>query len=150
MALILQGSRKIAKRVLWDNFRAPAKILRQQKICGKRVSRRFIGKAPVGLCPLSSLGMAHGACHFRAPAQLRSRCVGRGAARFPPREKRRRKRKQLELAQAVSKCALRRRGGDNETRTRDLYVANVSRYQLCYIPMQFAALRRITRFHRHP
>ena len=25
-------------------------------------------------------------------------------------------------------------GGDNETRTRDLYVANVSRYQLCYIP----------------
>ena len=64
--------------------------------------------------------------------------------------RRRRKRKQLEVAQAVSKCALRRRGGDNETRTRDLYVANVSRYQLCYIPMQFAALRRITRFHRHP
>ena len=49
MALMIQGSRKIAKRVLWDNFRAPAKILRQQKICGKRVSRRFIGKAPVGL-----------------------------------------------------------------------------------------------------
>ena len=26
------------------------------------------------------------------------------------------------------------RGGDKGTRTPDLYVANVSRYQLCYIP----------------
>ena len=30
-------------------LRAPAKILRQQKICGKRVSKCFLGKATVWL-----------------------------------------------------------------------------------------------------
>ena len=36
--------------------------------------------------PPANLEMAHGACRFRVPAQMRSRCVGRGAARALPRE----------------------------------------------------------------
>ena len=42
------------------------------------------------------------------------------AASFAGRRRRRRKRKQLELPQAVSKCALRRRGGDNRTPPKPL------------------------------
>ena len=37
--------------------------------------------------PLANLETAHCARRFRAPAQMRSRCVGRGAARSLPREK---------------------------------------------------------------
>ena len=68
---------------------------------------------------------------------MRSRCVGRGAARFPPRKKYWRKRKQLELAQAVLKCALRRRGGAKGIRTPDLLNAIQTRYQLRYNPINF-------------
>ena len=62
---------------------------RHIRSCGKRSAPQT--KAPcrdeVGLWPLSSLGMPHCSGHFRAPAQMRSRCVGRGAARSLPREK---------------------------------------------------------------
>ena len=51
-----------------------------------RVSRRILAKSPVGSLPPANLEMAHGACRFRVPAQMRSRCVGRGAARTLPRE----------------------------------------------------------------
>ena len=45
-------------------LRAPAKILRQQKICGKRVSKCFLGKATVWLWPLANLEMVHCSRHF--------------------------------------------------------------------------------------
>ena len=78
------------------------------------MSKCFLAKSPVGSLPLANLEMAHGACHFlterglyrarrwiavrwniggktegvkyRAPAQMRSRCEGRGAARVLPSE----------------------------------------------------------------
>ena len=69
------------------------------EFCGKRSGRRIrsCGKrsAPqtkppcrdeVGSLPLANLETAHSARRFRAPAQIRSRCVGRGAARALPRE----------------------------------------------------------------
>ena len=84
------------------------------EFCGKRSGRRIrsCGKrsAPqpqtpcrdeVWLWPPANLEMAHGACHFRAPAQMRSRCVGRGAARSLPREK-------------VSRCPKACRGSEAE------------------------------------
>ena len=51
------------------------------------VSKCFLAKSPVGSLPLANLEMPHCSGHFRAPAQMRSRCVGRGAARVLPREK---------------------------------------------------------------
>ena len=44
------------------------------------VSRRILAKSPVGSLPPANLETAHCARRFRAPAQMRSRCVGRGAA----------------------------------------------------------------------
>ena len=44
------------------------------------MSRRFLAKSPVGFLPPANLETAHSARRFRAPAQMRSRCVGRGAA----------------------------------------------------------------------
>ena len=67
------------------------------------MSRRFLAKSPVGFLPPANLGMAHCSRHF---------LTERGLYRA---RRRRRKRKQPELAQAVSKCALQRRGGDNRT-----------------------------------
>ena len=54
---------------------------------GLGVSKCFLAKSPAGSLPLANLETAHGACRFRAPAQMQSRCVGRGAARALPREK---------------------------------------------------------------
>ena len=98
MALIFRAPAKVAQRVLRDNFRAPAKV-------AQRVLRdNFRAPAKIAQRVLRD--------NFRAPAQMRSKCVGR--------RRRRRKRKQLELPQAVSKCALRRRGGDNRTPPKPL------------------------------
>ena len=80
----------------------------RSEFCGKRVSKCFLDKATVWLCPLANLEMPHCSGHSLTEA------------RALPREKRRRKRKQLEVTQAVSKCALRRRGGDNRTPPKPL------------------------------
>ena len=44
------------------------------------VSKCFLAKSPVGSLPLANLEMPHCSGRFRAPAQMRSRCVGRGDA----------------------------------------------------------------------
>ena len=63
-------------------------------------------------------------------------------ARVPPREKRERKRKQPEQAQAVLKCALRRCGGAKGIRTPDLLNAIQTRYQLRYNPVNMIIQER--------
>ena len=45
-----------------------------------RVSKCFLANSPVGLWPPANLETAYYPCRFRAPAQMRSRCVGRGDA----------------------------------------------------------------------
>ena len=82
--------------------------------------------------------MAHCSRRFRVPAQMRSRCVGRGAARFPPRKKHWHKRKQLELAQAVSKCALRRLGGTESRKNAHSIISDKQNGIL--LPSRFAAI----------
>ena len=60
-------------------------------------------------------------------------------ARFPPREKHWRKRKQLEQAQAVSKCALRRRGGTESRKNAHSIISD--KQDGILLPSRFAAIR---------
>ena len=42
----------------------PKRFFEEKEFLGERARKRFLDKAPVGLCPLSSLETAHGACRF--------------------------------------------------------------------------------------
>ena len=73
------------------------------------MSKCFLGNATVWRCPLANSETAHCSRRFRVPAQMRSRCVGRGAARILPREMSRRRSKAARSA-AADLRALWRRG----------------------------------------
>ena len=73
------------------------------------MSKCFLGNATVWRCPLANSETARTMRRFRVPAQMRSRCVGRGAARILPREMSRRRSKAARSA-AADLRALWRRG----------------------------------------
>ena len=83
----------------------PQKIFATQIFFGERARKRFLDKAPVGLCPLSSLETAHGACRFLTERGFyRARTAGIQSVQFG-------------LAQTAAKFAPPRRGAADRPRT---------------------------------
>ena len=77
----------------------------RSEFCGERARKRFLDKAPVGLCPLSSLETAHGACRFLTERGFyRARTAGIQSVQFG-------------LAQTAAKFAPPRRGAADRPRT---------------------------------